>query len=51
MDWKRLVEFALLGSADIGTVRHPVGARFDRTVLRHLWSQQVVCRRRYEAGL
>jgi hypothetical protein len=44
VDWKRLVQFALLGSGDLeqsaGLVRVSIGLFF-----RHLRSKQIVCRR------
>ena len=36
MDWKRLVQFALLSSSDLEQSARPAGARFAGAVLRHL---------------
>ncbi len=45
MDWKRLLEFALLGSGDLEHDAILLGPRLDRVVLRHLRGKQIVYRR------
>jgi hypothetical protein len=44
MDWKRLLQFALLGSSDLEQDAILLGTRFARPVLRHLRGTQIVCR-------
>ena len=51
MDWKRWMQFAMLGSGELESICHLAGTRFDRAVLRHLRGEQIVCRQRHETGL
>ena len=44
MDWKRLVQFALLGSSDLEQYAILLVRAFARAVLRHLRGKQIVCR-------
>jgi len=45
VDWKRLVQFPLLGSSDLKQYAILLVRSFDRAVLRHLRGKQIVCRR------
>ncbi len=45
VDWKRLVQFALLGSSDLEQYAILLVRVFARAVLRHLRGKQIVRRR------
>ena len=47
MDWKRLVQFALLGSSDLEQYAILLVRTFARTVLRHHRGKQIISRRRH----
>ena len=50
MDWKRLVQFALLGSSELEQYAILL-IRLSIGLLRHLRGTQIVCRRRHETWM